>query len=83
MTERSDLDLGQDIRNVDQDSPSQEHQEVAQATPTGSDNASAQPDDTPVVRSELNETVIVDEDDLKFIRQCRHSLANCLVKCSQ
>ena len=64
MTERSDLDLGQETgseRNDTWDSSSEE--QVAQAT-TSDAAATSQPDDVPVVKSELNEMVIVDEDDL-------------------
>ena len=66
MTDRSDLDLGQqsgsDWNDASENQASPAEQ-IAQATTSTADSA-AQPDEQPVVKSELNETVIVDEDDL-------------------
>ena len=66
MTDRSDLDLGQKSGSEwteasESNTPAAD--QVAQAT-TSTTDSEAQPDEQPVVKSELNETVIVDEDDL-------------------
>jgi large repetitive protein len=66
MTDRSDLDLGQQSGSEwteasEGNTPATD--QLAQATTSTTDSA-AQPDEQPVVKSELNEMVIVDEDDL-------------------
>ena len=66
MVDRSDLDLGQQSGSEwtrASESNTIEVDQVAQATTSTTDSA-AQPDEQPVVKSELNEMVIVDEDDL-------------------
>ena len=66
MVDRSDIDLGQQSGTEwteASENNTTEADQLAQAATSTADSA-AQPDDQPVVKSELNETVIVDEDDL-------------------
>jgi hypothetical protein len=63
MSDRSDFSLNDDAADRDGDPRGDNEIVIAQSSGTSQDSAS-QPDATPVVRSSLNEMVIVDEDDL-------------------
>ena len=66
MTDHRDVELGQrsgSAWNEASETRTSSADQLAQATTSSTDSAT-QPDDQPVVKSELNETVIVDEDDL-------------------